>query len=38
MDDYLKVTYAMRDTLDLICKDDDDALFRTTAAGESKID
>ena len=31
MDDYSKVTYAMRDTLQLIRKDDNDALFRTGA-------
>ena len=32
MDDYTKVTYGMRDTLQLILKDDNDALFRTAAA------
>ena len=37
LDDYSKVTYGMRDTLDLIGKDDDDALFRTTAAGVGKV-
>ena len=30
-DDYTKVTYGMRDTLQLIRKDDNDALFRTAA-------
>ena len=29
--DYSKVTYGMRDTLQLIRKDDNDALFRTAA-------
>ena len=33
MDDYTKVTYGMRDTLQLIRKDDNDALFGTNAAG-----
>ena len=37
MDDYSKVTYGMRDTLQLIRKDDDDALFRTAAAGVAKV-
>ena len=37
MDDYSKVTYGMRDTLQLIRKDDDDALFRTAAAGVGKV-
>ena len=37
LDDYSKVTYGMRDTLDLNGKDDDDALFRTTAAGVGKV-
>ena len=37
MDDYTKVTYGMRDTLQLIRKDDDDALFRTAAAGAGKV-
>ena len=36
-DDYTKVTYGMRDTLQLICKDDNDALFRTAAAGAGKL-
>ena len=33
--DYTKVTYGMRDTL--IRKDDNDALFRTAAAGAGKV-
>ena len=37
MDDYTKVTYGMRDTLQLIHKDDNDALFRTNAAGAGKV-
>ena len=37
MDDYTKVTYGMRDTLQLIRKDDDDALFRIAAAGVGKV-
>ena len=37
MDDYPKVTYGMRDTLQLIRKDDNDALFRTAAAGAGKV-
>ena len=37
MDDYSKVTYGMRDTLQLIRKDDDDTLFRTAAAGVGKV-
>ena len=36
MDDYTKVTYGMRDTLQLIRKDGNDALFRTVAAGAGK--
>ena len=32
-DEYTKVTYEMRDTLQLIRKDDNDALFRTAADG-----
>ena len=36
MDDYTKVTYGMRDTLQLIRKGDDDSLFRTAAAGVGK--
>ena len=35
-DDYAKVTYGMRYTLQLIRKDDNDALFRTAAAGAGK--
>ena len=37
VDDYSKVTYGMRDTLQLIRKDDNDALFRTAAAGAGKV-
>ena len=37
MDDYAKVTYGMRDTLQLIRKDDNDALFRTASAGTGKV-
>ena len=37
MDDYTKVTYGMRDTLQLIRKDDNDALFRTAAGGAGKV-
>ena len=37
MDDYSKVTYGMRDTLQLNGKDDDDALFRTADAGVGKV-
>ena len=37
MDDYSKLTYGMRDTPQLIRKDDNDALFRTTAAGVGKL-
>ena len=37
MDDYTKVTYEMRDTLQMIRKDDNDALFRTNAAGAGKV-
>ena len=36
-DDYTKVTYGMRDTLQLIRKDDNDALFRTNAADAGKV-
>ena len=32
VDDYSKVTYGIRDTLQSIRKDDNDTLFRTTAA------
>ena len=38
MDDYLKMTYGMRDTLQLIRKDDNDALFHTAAAGAGKVE
>ena len=38
VDDYSNVTYGMRDTLQLIRKDDNDALFRTEAAtGAGKV-
>ena len=37
MDDYTKVTYGMGDTLQLIRTGDDDALFRTAAAGVAKV-
>ena len=37
VDDYSKVTYGMRDTLQLIHKDDNDALFRTADAGAGKV-
>ena len=37
MDDYTKVTYGMRDTLQLIRKGDGDSLFRTAAAGVGKV-
>ena len=37
MDDYSKVTYGMRDKLQLIRKDDKDALFHTQAAGAGKV-
>ena len=33
VDDYLKVTDGMRDTLQLIRKDDNDALLRAATAG-----
>ena len=36
-DDYTKVTDGMRDTLQLIRKNDTDALFRTAAAGAGKV-
>ena len=36
LDDYSKVTYGMRGTLQLFRKDDNDALFRTAAAGAGK--
>ena len=34
---YSKATYGMRDALQLICKDDNDAMFRTVAAGAGKV-
>ena len=37
MDVYSNVTYGMRDTLQLIRKDNTDALFRTSAAGIGKV-
>ena len=37
MDDNTKVTYGMRDTLQLIRKDDDDALFHTAATNVGKV-
>ena len=37
MDDYTKVTYGMRDILQLIRKGDDDSLFRTATAGVGKV-
>ena len=37
MDGYTKVTYGMRDTLQLIRKGDDDSLFRTAAASVGKV-
>ena len=37
VDDYSKMTYGMRDTLQLNSKDDNDALFRTAAAGAGKV-
>ena len=37
MDDHTKVTYGMRDTLQLIRKGDDDSLFRTAAGGVGKV-
>ena len=37
MDDYTKVTYGMRNTLQLFRKGDDDSLFRTAAAGVGKV-
>ena len=37
VDDYSKVTYGMRVTLQLIRKDDNDAMFRTAAAGAGKV-
>ena len=37
VDDYSKVTYGMRDTLQLIREDDNDALLRTAAAGARRV-
>ena len=37
VDDYSKVTYGMRDALQLIRKDDNHALFRTAGAGAGKV-
>ena len=37
VDDYSKLTYGMRNTLQLIRKDDNDALFRTAVAGAGKV-
>ena len=37
MDDYSKGTYGMRDTLQLIRKDDDDAMSRIAAADVGKV-
>ena len=37
MDDYSNVTYGMQDTLQLIFKDNNDALFRAAAAGAGKV-
>ena len=37
VDDYSKVIYGMRYTLQLIRKDDNDALFRTAAIGAGKV-
>ena len=37
LDDYSKVTYGMRDTLQLIRKNDNHPLFRTAAAGAGKV-
>ena len=37
VDGYSKVTYGTRDTLQLIRKDDNDALFRTAAADAGKV-
>ena len=37
MDDYSKVTYGKRNTLQFIRKDDNDALFCTAAAGARKV-
>ena len=37
MDENSNVTYGTRDTLQLIRQDDNDALFRTAAAGAGKV-
>ena len=37
LDDYSKVTNGMRDTLQFIRKDDNDALFYTAAAGAVNV-
>ena len=37
MDDYSKATYEMRGTLQLICKDVKNSLFRTSAVGAGKV-
>ena len=37
VDDYSKMSYGMLDTLQLIHKDDNDALFHTAAAGAGKV-
>ena len=37
VDGYSKLTYGMRDTFQLIRKDDKDALFRTAVAGAGKV-
>ena len=37
VDDYSNVTYGMRDTLQLIRKDDNDALFRTAGLEAGKV-
>ena len=37
VDDYSKVTYGIRDTLQSIRKDNNDVLFRTAAAGAGKV-
>ena len=37
VDDYSKVTYGMRETLQLIRKDDNDTFFRSASAGAGKV-
>ena len=37
VDGYSKVTYGIRDTLQLIRKDDNDASFHTAAVGAGKV-